>query len=173
MANKFVWLAGLCVGLVAGVRLTDADTPESAAHRIVNGIPANKAVTPDVRAVLQRSCVDCHSNKTTWPWYSKFPPASWLIERHVAQGREKLNFSDWTARQNLSRNQIQEICDAVEGGSMPPASYTLVHWSARLSVEDKQTICDWPHKIRVGATGLSAKTSQRERKTVRALARRE
>jgi Haem-binding domain len=40
---------------------------------------ATIAVGPDVRSILERSCGDCHSNETRWPWYSHVAPVSWLV----------------------------------------------------------------------------------------------
>ena len=34
--------------------------------------------SPETRALAQRACFDCHSNETTWPWYSQVAPVSWL-----------------------------------------------------------------------------------------------
>ncbi len=47
------------------------------------------------RALAVRACFDCHSNETTWPWYSNVAPVSWLIQRDVDEGRRRLNFSEW------------------------------------------------------------------------------
>ena len=41
----------------------------------------------EVMAILRRSCYDCHSNETVWPWYSYVAPASWLISHAVHDGR--------------------------------------------------------------------------------------
>ena len=49
---------------------------------------------PRVARILDRSCQDCHSNHTAWPWYSHVAPVSWVITRHVNEGREILNFSE-------------------------------------------------------------------------------
>ena len=37
-------------------------------------------------AVMNRSCRDCHSNDTVWPWYSRIAPVSWLVVRDVTEG---------------------------------------------------------------------------------------
>ena len=50
-----------------------------------------------VAEILRRACTDCHSHETKWPWYSRISPVSWMIARHVNQGRAKLNFSRWSA----------------------------------------------------------------------------
>ncbi len=53
------------------------------------------ALPSNVRAILDRSCKDCHSNETRWPGYGYVAPASWLLVRDVNEGREHLNFSEW------------------------------------------------------------------------------
>jgi Haem-binding domain len=109
-----------------------------------------RVVGPEVGAILKRSCKDCHSNDTTWPWYSHIAPVSWMITKHVTKGREKLNFSDW-ALGKTTANQMAEVCDAVSNGSMPLRGYTVLHGDAKLSSHDVDVICDWadarlPHK---------------------------
>src|SRR4051812_28292081 len=55
------------------------------------------AAPPAIRTVLDRSCGDCHSNQTRWPWYSNVAPMSWMVASHVHDGREHFNYSEWTA----------------------------------------------------------------------------
>jgi hypothetical protein len=49
---------------------------------------------PQTRQLAQRACFDCHSNQTSWPWYSNIAPVSWLVQRDVLEGRQRLNFSE-------------------------------------------------------------------------------
>ncbi len=58
-------------------------------------IQARTQMTPDVAAIFDRSCRDCHSNKTVWPWYTNVVPISWFIANHVNEGRHNLNLSEW------------------------------------------------------------------------------
>jgi hypothetical protein len=102
------------------------------------------AVPAAVAEVLARSCADCHSNRTDWPWYSRVAPASWFVADHVNDGRRHLNFSDWArydARE--SADMLRHICHEARVGSMPLDSYTLLHPRARLTPRDVQTLCDW------------------------------
>ena len=46
----------------------------------------------EVEQTIKNSCYDCHSNNTTWPWYSNVAPVSWLVVYNVDQAREELNF---------------------------------------------------------------------------------
>nr|WP_233750417.1 heme-binding domain-containing protein [Halarcobacter anaerophilus] len=49
----------------------------------------------NIMTMLKTSCYDCHSNEVKWPWYSNIAPFSWMINRHVKDGRKALNFSTW------------------------------------------------------------------------------
>jgi len=106
------------------------------------GVHMAEVVNPQVGAILDRSCQDCHSNHTNWPWYSHVAPVSWIVSKHVSEGREMLDFSAWTD-QSRAESERTLICDAVSSGSMPLASYTMIHRKARLSKLDVKLICDW------------------------------
>lgn len=101
-------------------------------------------LTPEVGAILQRSCWDCHSNWTRWPWYSGVAPTSWMVANDVAEGRSHLNLSELQTydQQHLER-KLQQICEEVTERGMPLSSYLFIHRDARLSDEDIQAICRW------------------------------
>jgi hypothetical protein len=106
------------------------------------GIHMAEIINPQVGAILDRSCQDCHSSHTTWPWYSRVAPMSWIVSKHVREGREILDLSDW-ANQPHSADERMLICDAVSDGRMPLPEYTLIHRNARLSKRDVELICNW------------------------------
>lgn len=106
-------------------------------------------VPPEVSEVLNRACADCHSNRTTWPWYSHVAPASWLVIDHVNHGRQHLNFSDWSrydARE--SADLLRQVCRTARAGTMPLDSYTLLHPRARLTPRDVRTLCEWTNTLK-------------------------
>jgi hypothetical protein len=121
--------------------------------RTQNGLASPKAndyrnVEPfrgsEVANTLARACGDCHSNQTSLPWYGHVAPISWWIKSHVREGREELNFSEWTKYSALERyNELELICGVVSNGRMPPASYRVLHPESRLEAEDKKLICAW------------------------------
>jgi len=88
------------------------------------------------RALVVDACFDCHSNRTSWAWYSNIAPLSWLIQRDVDNGRETLNFSEWDRPQS----EPGEAAEAVQEGEMPPRQYRLLHPKARLSSAERQTL---------------------------------
>ena len=106
--------------------------------------------TPEVAAILDRACRDCHSNETRWPWYTNVSPTSWLVANHVHQGREVFNYSQWTAIDEDDQDKLLGgMCSLAERGRMPLPSYLLVHRGAKLSPADVRTLCEWTEKMRV------------------------
>ncbi len=105
---------------------------------------ARTQMTPEVSAILERSCRDCHSHKTDWPWYSNVAPVSWWLTDHVNNGRKDLNLSEWgQLAQDRQDRKLRQICDEVSDNIMPLSSYLPMHPQARLSEQDKKTLCDW------------------------------
>jgi hypothetical protein len=105
---------------------------------------ANAPVPPNVEAIFERSCYDCHSNKTVYPWYDDAAPESWLVANDVNGGRHQLNFSEWgTYTQKKKLHKLKAICDEVKGGDMPLWYYLPLHPKAKLSGADKATLCTW------------------------------
>lgn len=91
--------------------------------------------SPESARIAAAACYDCHSNETRWRWYDKVAPASWLVQDHIDEGRQALNFSDWGRPQKL-----REMAEVVTEGSMPPRSYEILHPSARLSAAEKEQL---------------------------------
>lgn len=92
--------------------------------------------TPETRELLVRACFDCHSNETKWPWYSNVAPFSFVVQKHVDNGRKYLNFSEWNEEQRFA----DESARAVLEGWMPLNSYLLLHGEAELSQEERQQL---------------------------------
>jgi hypothetical protein len=107
-------------------------------------IYATATVPPNAQSILQRSCKDCHSDETHWPWYSHVAPASWLVASDVHSGRHKMNLSEWAAYTDKQKqDRLDGICEMVGGGDMPPSDYTLIHRNAALSQADRDALCQW------------------------------
>ena len=97
--------------------------------------------SPVTRELVKKACFDCHSNETTWPWYSKIAPMSWLVQWDVVEGREHLNFSDWRGGSRKSENP-HEISKEVAEGEMPPPQYYIAHPEAKLGAQAKKLLID-------------------------------
>jgi hypothetical protein len=110
---------------------------------------AGAHVPADVRAAFERSCRDCHSEATNFPWYSYVAPISWLVVDDVTQGREHLNLSRWNEYSLVRRERcLSEIANQVQDGGMPLRSYTWIHRDAVLSPADIKAIFQWTQEER-------------------------
>ena len=112
-------------------------------------LEAHTQMPPEVASIFERSCRDCHSNKTVWPWYTNVAPISWWLTDHVNEGRRELNMSEWgRLPRDRQDRKLRQICDEVADGMMPLSSYLPMHPGARLSEQDKRVLCDWTHAER-------------------------
>jgi hypothetical protein len=106
-------------------------------------VHATASVPPEVGAILKRSCYDCHSNETRWPWYSEVAPMAWALVDHVNEGRTEMNFSSWGAYPAAKRIAILEkMCEEVREGKMPLPQYLWLHRDARLAESEWKSVCD-------------------------------
>lgn len=108
------------------------------------GVPQNPPVVqepawdaPETRALAMKAgCFDCHSNETRWPWYTAVPGVNGQVVGHVNEGREAFNLSRMDRRQK----EAHEAAEVVQEGEMPPAYYTVLHPSARLSEAERAAL---------------------------------
>ena len=112
-------------------------------------IYARLSVPEDIKIVLDRSCMDCHSNSTRWPWYSNIAPASWIVADDVNEARKHLNLSDFAQYRSLRAvGRLDLMCENMQDGLMPLPKYLTMHPGARLSREEIDRFCDWVESVR-------------------------
>src|SRR5215217_7072163 len=92
--NILKWTAITLAALFAALQFVRPARTNPPAEE-ARAIGAHLNVTPEVAGILDRSCNDCHSNLTRWPWYSNVAPVSWFVIDHVNVGRKEMNFSEW------------------------------------------------------------------------------
>jgi hypothetical protein len=136
--KKFaMWAVAVLAVALAGIQLVPI-------ARTNPPVETEITAPPEVIAVLRRSCYDCHSNETDWPWYSRVAPVSWLIASDVSEARHALNLSTWNrlvAEERL--DAMREIWDEVSEGKMPLWFYLPIHPDARLSAGDLSVLQAW------------------------------
>jgi hypothetical protein len=112
-------------------------------------LQASMQVPEDVQTILKTSCMDCHSNETVYPWYSRIQPSAWFLANHIEEGRSELNFSVFnTYEPRRKRKKLKEICEQVQVKEMPLPSYLWIHWDAKLNDVQIKTLCDWANSER-------------------------
>jgi hypothetical protein len=109
-------------------------------------ISTSYPVSNDLSQLLKVSCYDCHSNNTTYPWYSEIQPVAWWLDHHVQDGKKHLNFSEFTkSRISVQNHKFEEIIEMVEDKEMPLPSYTYLglHPQANLTDNQRDLIVNW------------------------------
>jgi hypothetical protein len=107
-------------------------------------LQASVEVPPDLANIISKSCSDCHSNETVYPWYSNISPFSWFLANHIKDARQEMNFSVWnTYTPRKKRKKLEEVCEQLETKEMPLPSYLWIHRDAILSDADSKRLCDW------------------------------
>jgi cytochrome c len=128
---------------------------DGALSRQSAALPVQQADTipPQVRAILDTKCADCHSSRVRVPFYGRFAPASWLIERDVVRARKAMDLSQWGKLSLDEQDTLKsKIAHEVDKHEMPPFQYLVVHWDARLTKADGDVIMRWAavHPISFG-----------------------
>lgn len=129
----------LLVHPFGNARLSAADKP------LMN----TATIQQPVLDVMQRSCENCHSDRTAWPWYSLIAPMSWAIEKDVSDGRSHWNMSKWDQYSLEERQDIlTEIAPMVRNRKMPLPKYLFLHPEAKLSDSDVDLLYRWSRSER-------------------------
>ena len=126
--------------LIAGCSSSQETTAPEAANAVSSD--------PQVSAILQSACYQCHSSAGKAPWYAAVSPT--YLASNSARG--VLNFSDWQTYDAQKRaGALKSIEQAVSAGSMPPGDYTALDHSARLSEDQKQALLKWASQVALPA----------------------
>ncbi|WP_111709504.1 heme-binding domain-containing protein [Lutibacter citreus] len=116
----------------------------------INHISTVINVPENVQSILKKSCNDCHSNNTVYPWYSKIAPVSWYLASHVNDGKEHLNFSEWTAYNiNQKKHIIKDLDEVLKSHEMPLKSYLIIHKDAKMNAEQFELLSNWVKTIKI------------------------
>ena len=113
-----------------------------------NDLLINVSIPKNISTKLKVACYDCHSNETTFPWYANIAPSKWLVFKHINEGREELNFSDWNSFNNDDKAEIlDDISTVLMDDDMPLKNYTLLHSEAKLTEDEKESIINWADEL--------------------------
>ena len=102
----------------------------------------------EIKTVLKNACLDCHSNQTTYLWYHKIAPVSWMINDHITEGKKEMNLSEWGNWEPLDQiGALDKMAEEIESGEMPLKPYVLMHPKAKLTEEQKEQFYAWAEKL--------------------------
>ena len=144
MFKKIMWvlLASLIIIQFIHPKKNKAEGPQPNYIGAVYGIPA------DVKPILEKACLDCHSNNTRYPWYATFQPIHWWMNKHVVDGKKHINYDEYTNRPlRYQYHKMEETIEMVKEGEMPLKSYTWTHKDAKLTADEKAKITGWAQSV--------------------------
>jgi mono/diheme cytochrome c family protein len=114
----------------------------------VNAFIAETNPPADVLKILNTTCFDCHSAKTTYPWYNNITPVNYWLDEHIRDGKKHLNFSKWSSYSlKKKEHKMDELYEEVEKGEMPLDSYTWTHEDANLTPAQIDAVVAWGKKV--------------------------
>ncbi|HEV1283834.1 MAG TPA: heme-binding domain-containing protein [Bryobacteraceae bacterium] len=136
MKKKLFWSPAVCVLAMPFIHPFGAVRQQSSPMQLTG----DAAALP----LLERACLNCHSQETRWPMYSYLPLVSWAIEKDVAEARQHMDLSRWD-QYSVGEKQdlLARIGAEVRSRQMPLPRYLLLHPEARLSDAEIQVIYDW------------------------------
>ena len=138
MKTLKILLGWLIAGLLL-IQLIRIEVPEPPQAN-----PGDEIQAPSkVMAILKRSCYDCHSNHTKWPWYSDIAPISFEVRSHVKNGRNWLNFSIWNRYDEEKKQKLYKGIVKSIDWKMPPPDYLWIHKEARLKPGERTLVKEW------------------------------
>ena len=133
-----ILVAFLVMAQFVGIEKTNPHSNISKDLLTVTHAPGN------IVSLLKGACYDCHSNETTYPWYTNIQPLGWWIKGHINGARRHLNFSKWsTYSEKRKKRKIKECGELIEEVEMPLTSYTWMHKDARLSDKERAILVKW------------------------------
>jgi Haem-binding domain len=113
-----------------------------------NNIAKVYEVPADVKTILAKACLDCHSNNTRYLWYFKIQPVDWWLTSHINDGKEELNFDEFADKPiRYKYHKLQAVTDQIKKGEMPINSYLWIHKDAVLTDQEKNTLTNWADAI--------------------------
>ncbi len=157
--KKITWISATVIAItlvsIQWVKVTPNNSGNKQYH-ISKAYPTSYRVSQ----LLDHACNDCHSNTTTYPWYTHYQPFGMWIENHVEEGKEHLNFDEFTQYRPWKQyHKMEELVEVIEEDEMPMFSYTLMHEDAKLAPEDKQSLILWAKGVMDSMSHLYPKDS--------------
>lgn len=157
---SFWLIAGLCLLIVAYVSLK-AHEGEEAPVDIEKALESNSVIEvkaaidsayaqisatyATIEPMFKKSCFDCHSDQTNYPWYYKIPTINSMIDSDIKEARKHLDMSNgfpFVGHANQLA-QLHGIRDEVEENDMPLLSYRIMHWGTTIEGAQQDTLFQW------------------------------
>ena len=107
--------------------------------------------SPEVKAILERACYNCHSNQTRLAWFDEIVPAYWVVAKDVRAARAVVDFSNWDSLSKSDQGWVvYESISEIEQHAMPLSDYTFLHHGGIVTADEinvlKKYALNWAHQ---------------------------
>ena len=102
----------------------------------------------NVKPIFKKSCFDCHSAQTNFPWYYKLPGVKQVIDSDIEEARKHLDFSNDFPfiSHDMPIKDLESIEKSVSGGRMPPQKYLWLHSQKKLTTKEIEEVKKWVYQ---------------------------
>lgn len=139
MKKILLWIVGVFI-VMQLVPVDRTNKPVDKKQNFVDVLQSPK----QVQEILKNACYDCHSNEVKYPKYAYVAPISWSIKHHINEGRERVNFSEWTRYNAEQKDHIlDDIIESVQNKEMPLKGYIPMHPEANLTDAQRKIFTDY------------------------------
>ena len=113
-----------------------------------NDITRHYLVPENVLSILKRSCYDCHSNHTVYPWYFNVQPVAWWMQNHVDDGKREIDFSQFNSYPPKKQShKLHDVIEQIKRDKMPLNSYLWIHKDAMMNDDQKKEVIGWADSL--------------------------
>lgn len=165
--TTLIGVLSICVSIAFGhggekhdsTKTTEAaasDTLSSSQNTTMDSVYAtNQSEFTTLTAVFKKGCFDCHTTRTEFPWYYKVPIVKGMIDDDIAEAKKHMDMSKGFPFGGHGRpaDDLVAVREVVVDGGMPPLSYRMMHWSAKPSESERDSIVAWVER---GLASLAA-----------------
>lgn len=95
--------------------------------------------------IFRKGCYDCHTDYTEYPWYYKLPLIKGMINDDIKEAHHHVDMTNgfpFKAHDGPA-DQLVSIREEIKSGDMPPFAYRLMHWSAKPSDAEADSVYQW------------------------------
>jgi len=95
--------------------------------------------------IFVKGCFDCHTDRTRYPWYHSLPLVKSMIDSDIRKARRNLNMSSgfpFSQKGNVA-DDLVAMRDELQSGDMPPLKYRFMHWDAKPSQAERDSVITW------------------------------
>jgi hypothetical protein len=119
----------------------------------------NERYLSEVKPIFQKSCFDCHSDRTRFPWYYTLPWVKGMIDKDISEAKKHIDMTrdfPFQGQHGTPEDDLQAIEKEIREKKMPPFRYRLIHPGSGINGEERDAVFRWIRDTRRDLEGAEA-----------------